>query len=93
MQGSDWQQTLLRRAEGMRVNPTRAEATLWSELRRRPGGMFWSQHVIGSRYIADFYCPAARLVVEVDGDSHVDRAAEDRRRDNVMHEYDFVCCA
>lgn len=74
----------------MRRDPTRAEATLWRELRRRPGGMFfWTQHVLGSRYIADFYCPAARLVIEVDGDSHDDRAAEDRRRDDVMHEYGF----
>lgn len=74
----------------MRRNPTRAEAALWRNLRRRPGDMFfWTQHVIGSRYIADFYCPAARLVIEVDGDSHADCAAEDRRRDDVMHEYGF----
>ncbi len=91
MQASEWQQTLRERAERMRRNPTRAEAALWRELRRRPGGMFfWTQHVIGSRYIADFYCPAARLVVEVDGDSHDHRAAEDRRRDDVMHEYGFT---
>lgn len=87
---SAWQQTLRQRAEHMRRNPTRAEGALWRELRRRPGGMFfWTQHVIGNRYIADFYCPAARLVIEVDGDSHDDRAAEDRRRDDVMHEYGF----
>jgi very-short-patch-repair endonuclease len=90
VQASEWQRTLRDRAERMRRNPTRAEATLWSELRRRPGGLlFWTQHVIGSRYIADFYCPAARLVIEVDGDSHHDRAAQDRQRDNVMHEYGF----
>lgn len=90
VQASEWQQTLRERAEGMRRNPTRAEAALWRNLRRRPGDMFfWTQHVIGSRYIADFYCPAARLVIEVDGDSHADRAAEDRRRDDVMHEYGF----
>ncbi len=90
MQASEWQRTLRERAEGMRRHPTRAEAVLWQELRRRPGGVvLWTQHVIGSRYIADFYCPAARLVIEVDGDSHDDRAAEDRRRDDVMHEYGF----
>lgn len=90
MQVGEWQQTLRERAERMRRNPTRAEATLWKELHRRPGDrVFWTQHVIGSRYIADFYCPAARLVNEVDGDSHDDRAAEDRRRDDVMHEYGF----
>lgn len=90
MRASDWQQTLRDRAERMRREPTRAEATLWAELRHRPRGLlFWTQHVIGSRYIADFYCPAARLVIEVDGDSHDTRATEDRQRDDVMHEYGF----
>ncbi len=31
-------------------------------------------------FIADFYCPDARLVVEVDGDSHAARQAYDERR-------------
>lgn len=90
VRASEWQQTLRDRAERMRREPTRAEAQLWRELRRRPGDLlFWTQHVIGSRYIADFYCPAARLVIEVDGDSHDARVAQDRQRDDVMHEYGF----
>src|SRR4051794_20621881 len=85
-----WQQTMRERAERMRRNPTRAEVALYERLRRRPGGLlFWTQHVIGSRYIADFYCPAARLVIEVDGDSHDNRAAQDRQRDEVMQEFGF----
>ena len=31
-------------------------------------------------YIADFYCPAAKLVVEVDGGQHSEQVAYDERR-------------
>ncbi len=61
------------------------EAVLWEALRaRRLGGLkFRRQHPLGS-YIADFYCAAARLVVEIDGASHDSRVAEDRARDAQM---------
>ena len=46
------------------------ERMLWQALRERPEGLkFRRQHPLG-RYVVDFYCPAARLVVEVDGQSH-----------------------
>ena len=60
------------------------EALLWTRLRalRGEGPTFRRQHPIGP-YVADFYCSAARLVIEVDGGDHTaDRAIEhDRRRD------------
>jgi very-short-patch-repair endonuclease len=34
--------------------------------------------------IVDFYCHSARLVVEVDGDVHLDRQVEDQERDEVI---------
>jgi very-short-patch-repair endonuclease len=69
-------------ARWMRASPTPAEAQLWSALRgRRVGGLkFRRQHVIAG-YIVDFYCPELRLAVEVDGDVHQARVAEDRQRD------------
>ena len=46
------------------------EAYLWQALRRRPDELkFRRQHPF-ERCTADFYCAAARLVVEVDGDGH-----------------------
>ena len=60
------------------------EACLWQVLRRRPGGLkFRRQHPF-ERYTADFYCASAKLVVEVDGDSHDlgDNPERDRRRDS-----------
>lgn len=82
----DWPAVIHARAERMRRNPTRAETELWRHLKNRPQRhVFWHQHVIAWRFIADFYCPAAQLVIEVDGDIHTERRVEDDFRDNVMH--------
>ena len=62
------------------------EVLIWVRLRSRQGGMaFRRQHPVGP-YVADFYCAAARLVVEVDGATHGEAAQEahDARRDAYM---------
>jgi very-short-patch-repair endonuclease len=61
----------------MRRSPTRAERKLWQGLRKHQvcGLKFRRQVPLGA-YIADFYCPSARLVVEVDGISHIDAPAD-----------------
>lgn len=53
-----------------RISPE-PESKLWQHLRaRRLSGLkFRRQYSIGP-YVVDFYCPATRLVIEVDGDSH-----------------------
>jgi len=71
------------RAREQRRSPTLPEALLWQALRTRPKGLkFRRQHPLGP-YVADFYCAGARLVIEVDGESHSmgDRPAHDARRD------------
>src|SRR5438067_9351885 len=46
------------------------EVRLWALLRRSPNGIgFRRQHPIGP-YVADFYCPAAKLAIEIDGRTH-----------------------
>ena len=59
------------RARLMRQNPTLAEDILWRRLRRKQVGnlRFRRQHPIG-RFIVDFYCAEAKLVIEVDGSVH-----------------------
>ena len=47
--------------------------------RRLAGWKFRRQVMIGS-YIVDFYNHRARLVLELDGESHIDRATTDRHR-------------
>ena len=57
----------------LRNDSTSAEATLWQGLKKSQlrGKKFRRQHSIGP-YIVDFYCPAEKLVVELDGEVHND---------------------
>ena len=50
---------------------TEAEKLLWSKVRLKQlkDCQFYRQKTIGN-YIVDFYCPKARLVVEIDGGQH-----------------------
>jgi very-short-patch-repair endonuclease len=67
----------------LRKTMSKAEAVLWTQLRGRGinGQRFRRQHPIGP-FIADFACVKARLVIEVDGDSHTSDEAQayDTRR-------------
>jgi very-short-patch-repair endonuclease len=71
------------RASQMRRNPTEPEKRVWRILSnsQMDGAKFRRQAVIGG-FIADFLCPAARLIVEVDGDTHDE--AKDRLRDDML---------
>ncbi len=62
----------------LRREGTPTEGMLWEALRdRRLGGLkFRRQHPLG-RYIADFYCAEARLVLELDGAVHEDKRQAD----------------
>ncbi len=66
-----YRQSLVQNARRLRGQMTDAEVRLWARirLRRLNGLQFYRQRVIGS-YIVDFYCPKARLVIEVDGSQH-----------------------
>src|SRR5882724_8686520 len=59
------------RARALRQNMTEAEKRVWQILRlhRMRGCKFRRQVPIG-RYIVDFVCHEARLIVEIDGGQH-----------------------
>ena len=63
------------RARHFRSNMTEGEKKLWWLLRRKQlsGFRFRRQVTIGP-YIADFFCPKAKLIIEVDGAPHTDEA-------------------
>jgi very-short-patch-repair endonuclease len=83
-EGADRNTSPLAHARAMRHASTPAERRLWQGLRKhRIGGLNLRRQVPLGRYIADFYCPSARLVVEVDGVSHID-APGDAVRDSWM---------
>ena len=76
-------------SQHLRKNMTDAENMLWLKLRRKQlkGHPFYRQKIIG-KYIVDFYCPKANLVIELDGGQHYSETgkAKDRTRDDVLGE-------
>ena len=69
---------------------TPAEKLLWSRLRSKQlnGLKFRRQHPLGP-FIADFYCAAHRLVVEVDGDIHDLQAERDAARTEQFEQHGY----
>jgi very-short-patch-repair endonuclease len=72
-------------AKELRQSLTPAERILWERLRdRRLSSLkFRRQHPIGA-FIVDFYCPAARLVIEIDGGIHLEQVETDVLRTQEM---------
>ena len=56
-------------AKNLRANMTNEEKHLWYDFLRKYPIRFSRQKVLG-RYIADFYCAKAKLIVELDGSGH-----------------------
>jgi len=70
----------------LRENMTDAERQLWSKIRMKQlkGCHFYRQKPIGD-YIVDFFCPRAKLVIEVDGSHHL--VGESIEYDRIRDEY------
>jgi very-short-patch-repair endonuclease len=60
----------IRRARRLRRSMSLPEVLLWQELRKRPEGLKFRRQQAADACVTDFYCHAARLVVEVDGEAH-----------------------
>ena len=69
------------RARQMRREMGEAEKRLWKRLRRNQIGFHFRRQAPVGPYFLDFYCAPARLCIEVDGDLHAQRSAEDHQRD------------
>ncbi len=69
----------------LRNKATSAEATLWKYLKnsQMKGIKFRRQHSIGD-YIVDFYCPSARLAIELDGAVHTYDTINERDRSKTV---------
>jgi len=82
-----YNRNLKRHSKQLRRNMTDTERHIWARLRMKQlnGYQFYRQKPVGD-YIVDFYCPRAKLVIEVDGGQHFsDEMTEyDRIRDEYM---------
>ncbi len=77
--------SLLHRRKELRNNSTPEEILLWLRLKNSQTGFkFRRQHSIGG-YIADFYCPAKKLIIEIDGPQHFKK--ENREYDKIRSGY------
>jgi very-short-patch-repair endonuclease len=73
-------------ARSMRAHPAEGEKVLWEEIRAKKLGVKFRRQAIILGWIADFYSPSQRLVIEVDGPDHQRglRKAQDIERDAAM---------
>jgi len=63
-------------AKTLRNNPTRAEKVLWSHLRKHQTMYrFRRQHSMW-KYVVDFYCHFLKLVIEIDGEIHLEEEVQ-----------------
>jgi len=80
-------------ARKLRKEMTEAEKFFWGEVRKKQlkGYQFYRQKNIGS-YIVDFYCPGARLVIELDGGQHYlpEGQEKDKIRDAYLNRIGFT---
>jgi very-short-patch-repair endonuclease len=82
---------ILARAREMRQPQTPAETTLWRVLKnQKTGYKFRRQHPI-YRFIIDFYCARAKLLIEIDGDYHLqpDQMEYDTARTDYLQELGY----
>jgi very-short-patch-repair endonuclease len=78
-------------AREKRHEPTPAEDFLWQHIRGRQvaSAKFRRQHTIG-RFIVDFFCVQAKLVIEVDGEIHQYTQEEDAIRQEFIEAHGFT---
>lgn len=83
--------SLVPAAKELRKNMTKEERHLWYDFLRHYPIRFQRQKVLG-KYIADFYCAKAKLVVELDGSQHYEDNAiiKDNERTAFLSGYDIT---
>lgn len=72
-------------SRNLRRNMTKEERHLWYDFLKGLSVRFYRQRTFG-RYIADFYCPSAKLIIEIDGSQHYleQCVSNDRERDEYL---------
>ena len=81
---------LVPNAKNLRKAMTKEERHLWYDFLRTYKVRFLRQKILG-KYIADFYCPAAKVVIELDGSQHYEPMGleKDTERTTYLQQYDI----
>ena len=78
-------------ARRLRRNQTDAERAVWFRLRdRRLGGWKFRRQFPIDRFIVDFFCADAHLIVELDGGQHAMQAAADAQRTKTLEAMGYM---
>jgi very-short-patch-repair endonuclease len=78
-------------AKQLRRNQTDAERVLWLRLRnRRLKDLKFKRQVPIDRYVVDFCCSDARLIIELDGGLHATRTVEDMNRTRILEAMGYL---
>lgn len=82
---------LVANAKDLRKNMTKEERHLWYDFLRQYPVRFSRQKILG-KYIADFYCAQAKIVIELDGSQHFEpeNLQKDARRTQFLQGYDLT---
>ena len=83
-----YNKSLIANAKSLRRNMTAEEKHLWFDFLKEYPIKFRRQAVI-SKYIADFYCPKAKLIIELDGSQHFEEEGieYDKIRTDFLEQY------
>ena len=75
-------------AKTLRNQMTKEERHLWYDFLKPYPVRFLRQYIV-DRYIVDFYCPSAKLVIEVDGSQHYESEGlvHDKIRTETLNQY------
>ena len=78
-------------ARRLRRNQTDAERVLWFRLRdRRLAGLKFKRQVPIDRYVVDFVCADAKLIIEIDGGQHDQNRQGDAGRTEVLEAMGYL---
>ncbi|MBQ5328442.1 MAG: endonuclease domain-containing protein [Oscillospiraceae bacterium] len=79
---------LVESAKFLRKNMTKEERHLWYDFLQKSPFRFSRQKILG-KYIVDFYCAKAKLVIELDGSQHFEKEVReyDNKRTAFLEEY------
>lgn len=77
-------QHLITNSRKLRTTPTNVEKKLWQHIKSKQlGKRFYRQRIVDDKYIVDFYCAEAKLIIELDGSQHCE-SKEDKVRDEYL---------
>ena len=85
----DYNKKLKQRSRNLRNKSTLSEVLIWNQLKasKMKGYKFNRQKPLGY-YIVDFYCKKLNLVIEIDGESHLNKYEEDKKRQKKVRSQD-----